>query len=106
MSFYGSTTAQRLAEYDIFDEVVLADIVEGKPEDWPSAAAWQPVAAGRRRFGDQGHRADHRYPPSRELRGSHRRIRHRRHHERGLPRKPGMSRMDLIGVNAKIVKET
>ncbi len=30
--FYGSTTAQRLAEYDIFDEVVLTDIIEGKPE--------------------------------------------------------------------------
>src|SRR6516165_3809116 len=27
--FYGSTTAQRLAEYDIFDEVVLTDIIEG-----------------------------------------------------------------------------
>ena len=30
--FYGSTTAQRLAEYDIFDEVALTDIAEGKPE--------------------------------------------------------------------------
>ena len=30
--FYGSTTAQRLAEYDVFDTVVLTDIVEGKPE--------------------------------------------------------------------------
>ena len=30
--FYGSTTAQRLAEYDIFDTVVLTDIVEGKAE--------------------------------------------------------------------------
>src|SRR5918911_965077 len=30
--FYGSTTAQRLAEYDLFSEVVLTDIVEGKPE--------------------------------------------------------------------------
>src|SRR5437763_15083469 len=30
--FYGSTTAQRLAEYDIVEEVVLTDIVEGKPE--------------------------------------------------------------------------
>ena len=30
--FYGSTTAQRLAEYDIFEKVVLTDIVEGKPE--------------------------------------------------------------------------
>ena len=26
--FYGSTTAQRLAEYDIFDEVVLTDIID------------------------------------------------------------------------------
>src|ERR1700745_2677779 len=31
--FYGLPTApQRLAEYDIFTEVVLTDIVEGKPE--------------------------------------------------------------------------
>ena len=30
--FYGSTTALRLAEYDIFDTVVLTDIIEGKPE--------------------------------------------------------------------------
>ena len=29
--FYGSTTAQRLAEYDIFDTVVLTDIIDGKP---------------------------------------------------------------------------
>src|SRR5687768_18557157 len=30
--FYGSTTALRLAEYDIFETVVPTDIVEGKPE--------------------------------------------------------------------------
>ena len=30
--FYGSTTALRLAEYNIFDEVILTDILEGKPE--------------------------------------------------------------------------
>src|SRR3712207_3978406 len=30
--FYGSTTAQRLAEYDLFETVVLTDIIEGKPE--------------------------------------------------------------------------
>jgi malate dehydrogenase len=30
--FYGSTTAQRLAEYDLFETVVLTDIVEGKSE--------------------------------------------------------------------------
>ena len=30
--FYGSTTAQRLAEYNIFDTVYLTDILEGRPE--------------------------------------------------------------------------
>ena len=30
--FYGSTTALRLAEYDIFETVVLTDVVEGKAE--------------------------------------------------------------------------
>ena len=30
--FYGSTTAMRLAEYNIFDTVVLTDILEGKSE--------------------------------------------------------------------------
>ena len=30
--FYGSTTAMRLAEYDIFETVVLTDVIEGKPE--------------------------------------------------------------------------
>ena len=30
--FYGSTTALRLAEYDLLETVVLTDIVEGKPE--------------------------------------------------------------------------
>ena len=30
--FYGSTTAQRLAQYDLFETVVLTDVIEGKPE--------------------------------------------------------------------------
>ena len=30
--FYGSTTAMRLAEYDIFETVVLTDVVDGKAE--------------------------------------------------------------------------
>src|SRR6059058_5177224 len=30
--FYGSTTALRLAEYDVFEAVVLTDIIEGRPE--------------------------------------------------------------------------
>ena len=29
--FYGTTTAQRLAEFDVFETVVLTDIVDGKP---------------------------------------------------------------------------
>src|SRR5262250_991391 len=29
--FYGTTTAQRLAEYDVFETVVLTDIIDGKP---------------------------------------------------------------------------
>ncbi|MEY3661997.1 MAG: hypothetical protein RLZ49_678, partial [Actinomycetota bacterium] len=30
--FYGSTTAQRIAEYNIVDTVVLTDILDGKAE--------------------------------------------------------------------------
>ncbi len=30
--FYGSTTALRLAQYDVVGTVVLTDVVEGKPE--------------------------------------------------------------------------
>ena len=29
---YGSTTTQRIAEWDIVDEVVITDIVEGLPQ--------------------------------------------------------------------------
>lgn len=29
---YGSTTAQRIAEWDIVDEVMMTDIVEGLPQ--------------------------------------------------------------------------
>src|SRR5829696_151851 len=78
--FYGSTTALRLAEYDIFETVVLTDIVEGKPEG---------IALDMNQ--------------SRPIEGT----------ENsdvvvitaGLPRKPGMSRMDLIETNAKIVRQ-
>src|SRR3954454_12243589 len=93
--FYGSTTALRLAEEEIFETVVLTDIVEGET---------QGIALG---------------------------IKKSRAHEgfetkvvgvgggsyegtdnsdvvvvtAGLPRKPGMSRMDLIETNAKIVRD-
>src|SRR5215472_1928587 len=80
--FYGSTTAQRLAEYDLFDEVVLTDIVEGKPEGLA-------LDMSQSRPGE-GYEA---------IAGSSIVV-----VTAGLPRKPGMSRMDLIGVNAKIVR--
>src|ERR1700751_6206704 len=97
--FYGSTTAQRLAEYDIFDEVVLTDIIEGRPEglalDMNQARpveGFETKVTGQTTGPDgEGYEA---------IAGSNIVI-----ITAGLPRKPGMSRMDLIGVNAKIVRQ-
>ncbi|HTP17622.1 MAG TPA: malate dehydrogenase [Streptosporangiaceae bacterium] len=96
--FYGSTTAQRLAEYDIFDEVVLTDIVEGKPEGLaldmnqsrPVEGFETKVTGQTTGPAGEGYEA---------IAGSGIIV-----ITAGLPRKPGMSRMDLIGVNAKIVR--
>ncbi len=41
--FYGSTTALRLAEYDVFETVVLTDIIEGKPEGLALAGIAQSI---------------------------------------------------------------
>jgi len=96
--FYGSTTAQRLAEYDILDEVVLTDIVEGKPEGLaldmnqsrPVEGFETKVTGQTTGLAGEGYEA---------LAGCGIVI-----VTAGLPRKPGMSRMDLIEVNAKIVR--
>jgi malate dehydrogenase len=96
--FYGSTTAQRLAEYDIFDEVVLTDIIEGRPEGLaldinqsrPVEGFETKVTGQTTGTAGEGYEA---------IAGSGIVI-----VTAGLPRKPGMSRMDLIGVNAKIVR--
>ncbi len=96
--FYGSTTAQRLAEYDIFNEVVLTDIIEGRPEglalDMSQSRpieGFETVVTGQTTGQDgEGYEA---------IAGSSIVV-----ITAGLPRKPGMSRMDLIGVNAKIVR--
>ncbi len=96
--FYGSTTAQRLAEYDIFDEVVLTDIVEGKPEGLaldisqsrPIEGFETTVTGQTTSPAGEGYEA---------IAGSDVVV-----ITAGLPRKPGMSRMDLIGVNGKIVR--
>jgi len=91
--FYGSTTAQRLAEYDIFDAVALVDIIEGRP---------------------QGIALD--INQSRPIEGFETTLLGSNDYDvtegseivvitAGLPRKPGMSRMDLLETNAKIVRE-
>jgi malate dehydrogenase len=96
--FYGSTTAQRLAEYDIFEEVVLTDIIEGKPEGLaldmnqsrPVEGFETKVTGQTTGLAGEGYEA---------IAGSGIVI-----ITAGLARKPGMSRMDLIEVNAKIVR--
>ena len=96
--FYGSTTAQRLAEYDIFDEVVLTDIIEGRPEGLAlDMNRSRPIEGFETKVtGQTTGRAGEGYEA---IAGSDIVI-----VTAGLPRKPGMSRMDLIEVNAKIVR--
>jgi malate dehydrogenase len=96
--FYGSTTAQRLAEYDIFDQVVLTDIVDGKPEGIAlDINQSRPIQGFETRLtGQTTGQAGEGYEA---IAGSSIVV-----ITAGLPRKPGMSRMDLIGVNAKIVR--
>jgi malate dehydrogenase len=97
--FYGSTTAQRLAEYDIFDTVVLTDIIDGKPaglaldinQSRPVEGFETRVVGATTGPNGEGYEA---------IEGSDIVV-----ITAGLPRKPGMSRMDLLGVNAKIVRQ-
>jgi len=98
--FYGSTTAQRLAEYDIFETVVLTDIIEDKPEGLAlDINQSRPIEGFETRVVGQttdaktgeGYQA---------IAGSDIVV-----ITAGLPRKPGMSRMDLIETNAKIVRQ-
>ncbi|WP_305789776.1 malate dehydrogenase [Symbioplanes lichenis] len=97
--FYGSTTAQRLAEYDVFDTVVLTDIIEGKPEGLaldlnqsrPVEGFETKIVGATTGPNGEGYEA---------IEGSDVVV-----ITAGLPRKPGMSRMDLLGVNAKIVRQ-
>lgn len=96
--FYGSTTAQRIAEYNIVDTVVLTDILEGKPEGLaldlnqsrPIEGFETKIIGQTTTVDGQGYEA---------IAGSDVVV-----ITAGLPRKPGMSRMDLIETNAKIVR--
>jgi malate dehydrogenase len=97
--FYGSTTAQRLAEYDIFETVVLTDIIEGKPagialdinQSRPVEGFETKVVGVTTGANGEGYE---------QIEGSDVVV-----ITAGLPRKPGMSRMDLLEVNAKIVRQ-
>jgi malate dehydrogenase len=96
--FYGSTTAQRLAEYDVFSEVVLTDIVEGRPEGLAlDMNQSRPIEGFETKVTGQTTGADGEGYEA--IAGSGIVI-----ITAGLPRKPGMSRMDLIETNAKIVR--
>jgi malate dehydrogenase len=96
--FYGSTTAQRLAEFDVFETVVLTDIIEGKPaglaldlnQSRPIEGFETKVVGVTTGRNGEGYEA---------IEGSDVVV-----VTAGLPRKPGMSRMDLLEVNAKIVR--
>ncbi|MBI1758218.1 MAG: malate dehydrogenase [Actinobacteria bacterium] len=96
--FYGSTTAQRLAEYDIFETVVLTDIVEGKPEGLAlDLNQSRPIEGFETRVVGQTTGVDG--TGYEAIAGSDIVV-----ITAGLPRKPGMSRMDLLEVNARIVR--
>ena len=97
--FYGSTTAQRLAAYDVFDTVVLTDIIEGKPEGLaldlnqsrPIEGFETKLIGATTGLDGSGYEATAESDIVVIT--------------AGLPRKPGMSRMDLIETNAKIVRQ-
>ncbi len=89
---YGSTTVQRIAEADMVDEVVMVDIVEGLPQglaldmnESRPLLGYRTLVTGTNDYADTA--------------GSDVVV-----ITAGLPRKPGMSRMDLLEVNAGIVK--
>ncbi len=89
---YGSTTVQRLAEWDIVDEVVMTDIVEGLPQGLAlDINQSRPVTGHRTLVVGTNDYADTAQSDVVIITA-------------GLPRKPGMSRMDLLEVNATIVK--
>jgi malate dehydrogenase len=88
---YGSTTVQRLAEMDLVDEIVMTDIIEGLPQGLALDINESAPIEGFRTtvIGSNDYR-----PTA----GSDVVV-----ITAGKPRQPGMSRMDLLGDNAKII---
>jgi malate dehydrogenase len=89
---YGSATVNRLAEWDIVDTVVMTDIVAGLPQGLALDMNQSRPVMGHHTLvvgtNDYADTADSDVVII----------------TAGLPRKPGMSRLDLLEVNAKIVK--
>ncbi len=89
--FVGMTCAQRLAEKELAEEVVLIDIIEGRPQgialDLNQAAAIEGYQC--RLVGTND---------PKDTEGSDLVIM-----TAGMPRKPGMDRSDLLEVNGKII---
>jgi malate dehydrogenase len=90
--FVGATTTMRVAQKGLADEVVMVDIVEGLPQglalDMNQSSpveGFEPVVRGTNDYGDTA--------------GSDVVV-----ITAGLPRQPGMSRMDLLGKNAGIMR--
>ena len=90
---YGSMTALRVAEYDIVDQVVMTDIVEGLPQGLALdmnqsryVESFSSKIVGTNNYEDTSE-SDVVVITA------------------GLPRKPGMTRMDLLEVNANIVSD-
>jgi malate dehydrogenase len=91
--FYGSTLTQRIAHARYAEEVVLTDVIEGRPQGLAlDLMQCRPIdATDTRVVGTNGYA---------ETAGSDICV-----ITAGVPRKPGMSRLDLLGTNARIVAE-
>jgi malate dehydrogenase len=89
----GSNTARRVAEKNLADEVCLIDIVEGLPQGMAlDINQCAPVVGFETRIRGTNNYKDTADSDVTVITA-------------GLPRKPGMSRMDLLDTNAKIVTE-
>jgi malate dehydrogenase len=89
----GSNTARRVAEKNLADEVCLTDIVEGLPQGMAlDINQCAPVVGFETRINGTN---DYRDTANSDVTVI----------TAGLPRKPGMSRMDLLDTNSKIVTE-
>ncbi len=90
---YGSMTALRVAEYDLVDSVVMTDIVDGLPQglalDMNQSRYVENFSSKIIGTNDYEDTADSDVVVI----------------TAGLPRKPGMTRMDLLEVNANIVSD-